>query len=403
MQKSKTKFKEAKVGRIPKGWRSARVEDFAEVIGGSTPSTKNPNNFNGDIPWITPRDLSGYQDRYIKRGERNISKEGLISSGIKMLPSGTILLTSRAPVGYLAIASNNITTNQGFKSLIVSNKSSALFIYYLLKNNIKLLKEHATGSTFQELSGSNLKKINFDLPPIEEQKKIAEVLGTLDEKIELNRKMNKTLESLAQNIFKKWFIFTEDKKMPDNYTTSSLDQIADFLNGIALQKFPAQNESDSLPVIKIKELKTESTANSDKASSKIDSKYVVENGDILFSWSGSLDIVIWCGGDGALNQHLFKVTSKEYPKWFYYYWIKYYLEYFQMIAASKATTMGHIQRHHLTNAIVIIPDKKTMNIIDSAMSPIVDSIINNKIEITTISKIRDLLFPRLMSGKLRVG
>ncbi len=376
-----TKFKETEVGRIPDDWRAFKLGHLCNIKYGKGLPERNrkPGNYpiygsNGVVYW--------HERPFVPGPGIIIGRKGSI---------GTIVYSAKDywPIDTAFYIEPPTTGAIDLK-----------FLYYQLKTFN--LKERGTDSAVPGLNRDVLADIDLNVPDIDEQKKIAEILGALDEKVELNRKMNRTLESLAQNIFKKWFIFSEEKKMPKSYTSSSLDKIADFLNGIALQKFPAQNESDSLPVIKIKELKTESTANSDNASSNIDSKYIVQNGDILFSWSGSLDIVIWCGGDGALNQHLFKVTSKEHPKWFYYYWIKYYLEYFQMIAASKATTMGHIQRHHLTNAIATIPDKKTMGNIDSVMSPIVDSIINNKIEITTISKIRDSLLPRLMSGKLRV-
>ena len=145
--------------------------------------------------------------------------------------------------------------------------------------------------------------------------------------------------------------------MEESWEEKSLPEIADYLNGLALQKFPAKG-NDFLPVIKIREMKQGISENSDKCNRDIPSQYIVQDGDVLFSWSGSLEVVLWTGGEGALNQHLFKVSSKEYPKWFYYLATKHHLAEFKVIAESKSTTMGHIQREHLKQAMISIPSKK---------------------------------------------
>jgi type I restriction enzyme S subunit len=182
----------------------------------------------------------------------------------------------------------------------------------------------------------------------------------------------------------------------------SLAEIADYLNGLALQKYPPENDYEFLPVIKIAQLRKENTEGSDKASINIDPAYVVSDGDILFSWSGSLEVVIWCGGRGALNQHLFKVTSKNYPKWFYYLWTRHYLPDFQSIAATKATTMGHIQRHHLAEAKVLIPLPDQLEAMNAVINPLIEKRITNAIQSCTLASIRDSLLPKLLSGEIRV-
>jgi type I restriction enzyme, S subunit len=149
-------------------------------------------------------------------------------------------------------------------------------------------------------------------------------------------------------------------------------------------------------------LMKDSTEGSDKASAKIAPAYVVNNGDVLFSWSGSLEVVIWCGGCGALNQHLFKLTSILYPKWFYYLWTKHYLMDFQAIPATKATTMGHIQRHHLSAAKALVPLPDQLKAMDIVMSPLLEQKIGNSIQSRTLAAIRDALMPKLFSGEIRV-
>ena len=187
-------------------FRTVRLGEVAEIIGGGTPSTKNPENYNGDIPWITPKDLSNHKYRYITLGSRNITEEGLKSSAAKMLPENAVLFTSRAPIGYVALAKNEVATNQGFKSLVLKDENVPTFFYYLMRHCTPKIKSFASGSTFKEVSGSVLKSIEVDIPDVRNQKAIAYILGALDDKIELNQKMNQDLEEIAKAIFKSWFV-----------------------------------------------------------------------------------------------------------------------------------------------------------------------------------------------------
>lgn len=188
-------------------WIESTIGDVADVIGGSTPSTKEAANFDGDIPWLTPKDLSGPHPRYVERGERSLSERGLRSCSAQLLPTNSVLLSSRAPIGYVAIAANPIATNQGFRSLVVKPEFHHEFLYYWLAANVDELERHASGSTFKELSGSSLKKIRIRLPACrDEQRAIAHILGSLDDKIELNRRMSETLEAMARVLFKSWFV-----------------------------------------------------------------------------------------------------------------------------------------------------------------------------------------------------
>ena len=189
--------------------------------------------------------------------------------------------------------------------------------------------------------------------------------------------------------------------IPLGWEIKPLDQVANYLNGLALQKYPPEND-EYLPVIKIRELKQGITQKTDKASSQIPEDYIIDDGDIIFSWSGSLEVVIWGEGKGALNQHLFKVSSKEYPKWFYYYQTLRFLPSFRQTAADKATTMGHIKRQHLTESLVAVPNKDVLSMANKLLKPIIKQIINNKIESHYLIALRDSILPKLMSGKLEV-
>lgn len=187
-------------------FKRKKLFEIGQIVAGGTPKTMVEEYWNGEVSWITPKDLSSHVGMFISRGERNISHEGLKNSNAKLLPKGTVLFTSRAPIGYIAIASNEVTTNQGFKNIIVNDENDNVFVYYLLKNNITLIESHANGSTFKEVSGSVMRNLEFDIPSLTEQKNIAYILSTLDDKIEVNNQINKTLENMAKTIFKQWFV-----------------------------------------------------------------------------------------------------------------------------------------------------------------------------------------------------
>jgi type I restriction enzyme S subunit len=207
------------------------------------------------------------------------------------------------------------------------------------------------------------------------------------------------LEAISQALFLNWVATPSQAKYPKDWREVSLDNVATFLNGLALQKFPSDG-ADSLPVIKIAQLRKGSTNGADRASSLIPPQYVVQDGDVLFSWSGSLEVELWCGGRGALNQHLFKVTSSKYPKWFYFLWTRHHLADFRATAAGKATTMGHIQRHHLAEARVYVPPTIELEKMNQIMLPLIDKLIANKLESRNLATMRDTLLPELSSGEL---
>lgn len=385
-------------------WKECKIADIGTVIGGATPSTKDSANYeNGTIAWITPKDLSTFTGRYIKRGERNITEFGLKSCSAQLLPPNSVLFSSRAPIGYIAIAANAVCTNQGFKSVIPNDDTDPLFLYYLLKYNKDKIESMGSGTTFKEVSGNTMKGIAVRVPKdISVQKRISAVLGMIDDKIEGNERINDNLEQQAKAIFSKEFLTLET--LPNGWKRASLIDIADYLNGLAMQKYRPTADETGIPVLKIKELRQGCCDdNSELCSPNIKSEYIVHDGDVIFSWSGSLLVDFWCGGICGLNQHLFKVTSSNYDKWFYYAWTKYHLNRFVAIATDKATTMGHIKRDELAKAEVLIPNKADYNRIGALLQPIYDSIISNRIENKKLAEARDALLPKLMSGEIDVS
>jgi len=287
------------------------------------------------------------------------------------------------------------------------------WLYYAIIHH--KLGEIDDGSPIPSTTRAAVYVRDVDVPSLPEQRAIAATLGALDDKIELNRRMNETLEAMARALFRDWFVDfgptrakmagttpylspdlwslfpdrLDDEGKPEGWQEKPLDEIANFLNGLALQKFPGENEANSLPVIKIAELRNGITAKSNRASRKVPSQYVIQDSDFLFSWSGSLLAKFWTGGEGALNQHLFKVSSDRYPAWFFSEWVQHHLEEFQLIAASKATTMGHIQRGHLKAATTICPPDPTIERLGDMMAHLINRMIHNELETRTLAQTRD--------------
>ncbi len=354
------------------------------------------------------------------------------------LEPGDIVIARMGTIGVSAMMTESnraVAASYLIRHRIDSRLADPRYVAYVLKSPAfsDFVWSYGGGGAVQpNINAAVLGEFDIPIPPLLEQQAIAYILGTLDDKIELNRRMNETLEAIARAIFKSWFVdfdpvrakadgrqpagmdaatadlfpdSLEDSELgriPKGWKVESLDDIADYLNGLALQKYPP-NEGESLPVIKIAQLRKGAVEGADRASASIDPVYIVDDGDVLFSWSGSLEVVIWCGGRGALNQHLFRVTSETYPKWFYYLWTKHHLPDFRLIAAGKATTMGHIQRHHLSEAHVAAPDSQLLEAMDKLVEPLVDRVIANSIELRTLAGIRDAVLPKLLSGEIQVN
>lgn len=258
------------------------------------------------------------------------------------------------------------------------------------------------GSTVDRIPLVSFPSFTVNLPDMATQRYIAGILSELDDKIEINNKINDNLYSQAKAIFAERFINIES--LPDGWQKGNLLDIADYLNGLAMQKFRPLDGEVGLPVLKIKELRQGSCdASSELCSPSIKPEYIIHDGDVIFSWSGSLLVDIWCGGTCGLNQHLFKVSSEIYGKWFYYFWTAHHLERFTAIAADKATTMGHIKRGELAKAEVLIPSDEDYKEISSLMNPIFNIIVANRIEARKLAELRDGLLRKLMSGEIDIS
>ena len=255
---------------------------------------------------------------------------------------------------------------------------------------------HAVGGVRGSLEWEDFENLKLPIPHPDKQCEIVKEYNVIQNRIELNQKLIQKLEETAQAIYREWFVEGIDlENLPEGWRVGNLTNIATYLNGLAMQKFPAESEI-YLPVLKIREL-TQGyfDANSDKGSVDTPIEYVIENGDVIFSWSGTLKVDIWSGGKGALNQHLFKVYSKIYPKWYYYLWTKFHLSEFIRIAEGKATSLGHIKREHLIEAKVLIPTKDELDAKTNIMKPIFDNIELKQQENQKLTELKELLLSKL--------
>lgn len=378
-----------------------KLSEIMELIGGGTPKTSIPDYWNGDIPWLSVKDFNN-ESRYVYKTEKSITKMGLENSSTKLLSKDDTIISARGTVGAIAMIPFPMAFNQFCYGLRAKAKIvDSVFLYYLIKHNVYILKKNTHGSVFDTITRDTFDRIEVDIPHIELQKKIASVLSLIDDKIELNNKINDNLMQQGTSLFNEYLVKFDD--VPNNWKVSSLDRIADYINGLTMQKYPQKDNEEGLPVLKIAELKQGCCdSNSDRCTSQLDEDYIINDGDVIFSWSASLVVDLWCGGKAGLNQHLFNVKSNIYDKWFYFWWTKYHLNEFIHEASSKATTMGHIKRDNLSKAKVLIPSKNDYESIGHLLKPITDSIVNVKLENKRLSALRDSLLPKLMSGEIDV-
>lgn len=388
-----------------KTWRKIRLGDACKTNMYSY-SPKEKWNFVNylDTGNITDNkiDLIQYIDivneKLPSRARRKVKKDSIIYSTVR---------PNQHHFGIIKSQPENFLVSTGFA--VIDTDSQVLdadFLYYLLTQSTIVESLHAIAeqstSAYPSIKPSDIENLEIEIPDIATQKKIADVLFSLDKKMAQNRKINKNLLQQAQTIFTEEFLSLDG--IPEGWSESSLLGIANYLNGLAMQKFRPSDNEQGLPVLKIKELRQGSCdANSERCSLSIKPEYIVHDGDVIFSWSGSLLVDFWCGGTCGLNQHLFKVTSTDYDKWFYFAWTNHHLQKFTAIAADMATTMGHIKREELAKSRVLIPSNSDYKRIGGLLAPLYNLVISNRIENSKLATIRDTLLPKLMSGQLDVS
>ena len=437
----------------PNNWKILTLSKIINLIGGGTPKRSKQAYWNGNIPWLSVKDFNN-QYRYVDSAEETITELGEQESSTRVLKTGQLIISARGTVGALAQLTQPMAFNQSCYGIDAKREyTDNDFLYYLIKHSIDNLKQITHGAVFDTITRETFNHIEVSLPPPPQQKAIAHILGSLDDKIELNRRMNETLEAMAQALFKSWFVdfdpvidnaltagnaipdelkekaairqrlgdkqkslpddirrlfpsefaYTEEMGwIPKGWEIKNLDQIGVFKNGLALQKFPPIEGEEILPVVKIAQLRKGNTTGSDLFASRIADDFIINDGDFIFSWSGSLLAKFWVGGKGALNQHLFKVEGKEHPLWFVAGWVHQHMPEFCAIAENKATTMGHIKKEHLSQAQCIGPGQKILKKLESCIAPLVNRQIFVQQESRALTELRDTLLLKLLSGEICV-
>jgi len=388
-------------------WREAKLCDIGEIVGGGTPSTKEESYYGGDIPWITPKDLSTHNERYIYRGEKSITEEGLKNSSAKLMPKGTVLFSSRAPIGYVAIAGKELCTNQGFKSLIPKNGvADSEFIYYLFKHKKSDIEAIANGTTFLEVSGSAMKNISILLPPLPEQKAIAATLSALDDMIELNNQINKTLEEMAQAIFKSWFVDFEPFKdgefeeselglIPKGWRVGVLGDIIDIFDS---KRVPLSNRQRSVMEKKYPYY---------GAATLMDyvDNYIFEGVHVLLGEDGTVmdekgyPILQYVWGKFWVNNHAHVLKGKGAFSDEYLYIL---LKNTNVASIVTGAVQLKINQNNLTGLKIIIPPEDVVKQYNDVVKDIFACFRSNTDEIKILTSLRDTLLPKLMSGEIRV-
>lgn len=400
-------------------WKTYKLSEIGSIVGGATPSTTVDAYYNGDIPWLTPKDLSNFHERYIERGERNITKSGLNSCSAQLLPAGSVLFSSRAPIGYVAIAKNPIATNQGFKSIIPNpEKVDSLFLYYLLKHNKDNIEAMGSGTTFKEVSGATMKNIEVYLPEsLEEQRRIAGILGSLDDKIELNRRINANLEAQAQALFRSWFVdfepfrdgpFVDSElgKIPQGWKVVELQTLVTIKRGGSPR--PIQNFlSDSgYNWLKISDATSEQSPyiyaiKEHIKESGLNKTVYIKSGELVLSNSATPGIPKMLGVDSCIHDGWLYFPKSALSNEFLYLLFKENREKF--LSQGNGSVFLNLKTDILKSFKIIIPNNldelKEFNII---LHNIFQEIKYKTEEIKTLSTLRDTLLPKLMAGEIKI-
>lgn len=400
-------------------WQKYKLSDIGTIVGGATPSTTVEKYYGGDIPWLTPKDLSSFNDRYISKGERNITEGGLKSCSAQLLPKGSVLFSSRAPIGYVAIANNPIATNQGFKSIIPNKDTNSLFLYYLLKHNKANIEAMGSGTTFKEVSGATMKNIEVLLPPLAEQERIGGILGALDDKIECNNRINRNLEEQAQALFRRWFVDFEFPdpnndgkpycssggsfidsplgKIPKGWVFGTLGDVAD----ITMGQSPS---GESYNEIGEGEVFFQGRAEfgerfPTRRLFTTEPKRIAEQNSILMSVRAPVGDINIATEQCCVGRGLASIKAKN-DKFSFVLYTMYNSKPQLDMYNGEGTVFGSINKDSLNNLDILIPRDELICSFEDVVSKMDTQILNNYKESCALTQLRDTLLPKLMNNEI---
>ena len=391
-------------------WKECTLSDLGTIVGGATPSTKDSSNYeNGSIAWITPKDLSTHTERFISHGERNITEKGLKSCSAQLMPPNSILFTSRAPIGYIAIAKNEVCTNQGFKSIVPNKDTDFMFLYYLLRYNKDNIENLGSGTTFKEVSGSTMRNVPVKVPPLPPQQKIAAILSSLDDRIELNNKINTNLEQQIEA-----FLLNYLSKRETTYV-----KLGDYLyiKGRIGWKGLKKNEylSESNYRIINGETLTKSGIDWNKAGYISEERYtespeiMLQIGDILLSKDGTIGKIGYVDElelPTSVASGIFVIRNNQpdvISTTFIYYLLKSKIFDSFIIARTEGSVIPHLYQKDFMDFEFPLPSPELMNEFEKTTSSMFNQIINNLKENKKLNSLRDSLLPKLMNGEININ
>ena len=375
-----------------------RISEIGTVVGGGTPSTKNPDYWGGDIPWISPKDLTDYKSVYISKGENFLTEKGL-KSGTRLLPKNTLLFSSRAPIGYVALAANPICTNQGFKSIVCDEKQVVpLYLYYYMKANLDYIKLFGTGATFPEISGKTMGKIKVEIfKSLDVQHRIASILSTYDSLIENNTKRIRLLEKMAENIYKEWFVrfrfpghenVEMENGLPKGWKRGSLSDVCEFKRGKNITS--SEMQEGNVPVISAGlEPSGYHSCSNVRGVNVTMSSSGANAGYIAIHYSD-----IWAADCSYIEE---STTGNIYYVYELLNNIRTVINNFQRGAAQP-----HVYPKDVNRIKLILPSENLMQKANARLEMMHKEIHNLQHQNSLLARQRDLLLPRLMSGKLEV-
>jgi len=379
-------------------WIECTLDKLGEIVGGATPSTKCEDYYGGSIPWITPKDLSSFKGRYITSGERNITEKGLASCSAQMMPKDAVLFTSRAPIGYVAIASQSVCTNQGFKSIVVNEKADPLFVYYLLKYNKDAIEAMGSGTTFKEVSGKTMRAVKVRIPlDVSYQKRIAAVLDSLDTKIENNERINDNLLAQAQTLYKQFFPYGVQDDLPDGWRIGTVGEIIEIHDS---KRIPLSGADRSKMEKKIYPYYGAASLMDLVDNYIFDGKYLLLGEDGTVVDDAGYPILQYVWGQFWVNNHAHILTGR----------LGYDVESLYMLFKQtpvKSIVTGAVQpkisQANLRSVQVVIPPEHNLREYNDLVEPLFSLFRANEEECKTFTALRDTLLPKLMSGEIDVS
>ena len=389
-------------------WKTVKLSDIGEIVGGATPPTSREEYYNGDIPWLTPKDLAGYHDRYVSSGERNITKEGLDACSAKVMPQGTVLFSSRAPIGYVAIAKNEICTNQGFKSIIPNSDIDSLFLYYLLIYNKDKIASFGSGTTFKEVSAATMKNIEVDVPNLQTQHIVASILGSFDKKIECNQKLLDKLQQQAIALFESWFVNYDPWNgiQPSNWENVTLGTLVVIKRGGSPRPIQDYLSNTGLRWLKISDvsslnspfvLRTKEYIKEDGLPKTV----YLKAGELVLSNSATPGIPKILDVDSCIHDGWLYFPKSELSTYYLYLFFKHIRE--QLVTLGNGSVFTNLKTDILKAYPTTKADAKTRAAFDSLVAPLFSGMLNLDRENARLITLRDTLLSKLMSGEIDVS